>query len=226
MDIAEPVLVVAADRREFEPWLRNGVEFLRWPVDFAARSGRWLLVANGAGPIRAAEAVDTATMIGPVSAVVSAGFCGALDHRLVVADIVVATEVNSTPARMPFSGRKCAAGAIVSIDRVVQTVEEKGRLRESGAIAVEMEAAGVVARAGKLGLPFFCVRAVTDRADETLSIDFNAARDESGRIRTAGVIMGAMKKPWAGIPELLTLARRSRLASRALGEFLADCRIQ
>jgi nucleoside phosphorylase len=226
MDTAEPVLAVAAQRREFGALLKNGIELLNWPVDFAARYGRWLLVANGAGPDRAAEAVDRAVAMGPVAAVVSTGYCGALDDRLLVADIVVATEVNGARAEAPASARKFAAGPIVSVDRVVQTVEEKGRLRTSGAIAVEMEAAGVSDRAMKLGLPFYCVRVVTDRADETLSIDFNAARDRSGRIRTSGVIQEALRHPWVGISELLRLARRSRIAARALGDFLADCRIQ
>lgn len=226
MGTADPVLVVAADRQEFRAWLKNDVELLRWPVDFAARSGQWLLVANGAGPAQAAEAVDAALAKGSVSAVVSAGYCGALDRSLSVADVVVATEVNGRRIRAPMSAQKYTAGPIVSVDRVVQTVEEKARLRKNGAIAVEMEAAGVAERAAKLDLPFFCVRVVTDRADETLSIDFNAARDRSGRIRTSGVIRGAMKRPWVGIPELLILARRSRLASQALGDFLANCRIQ
>jgi nucleoside phosphorylase len=133
--------------------------------------------------------------------------------------------VNGTRASTPLSTRNYFAGPIVSMDRVVQTVEEKDKLRRSGAIAVEMEAAGVAERASRLGLPFFCIRVVTDRSDETLTIDFNAARDRSGRIRTAGVIRGAMTRPWVGLPELLRLARRSRVASRALGVFLADCRI-
>lgn len=226
MGTAEPVLAVAAERREFGAWLKNDIELLNWPVDFAARYGRWLLVANGAGPDRAAEAVDAALAMEPVTAVVSTGYCGALDDSLFVADIVVATEVNGARAQVLASARRYAAGPIVSVDRVVQTAEEKGRLRTKGAIAVEMEAAGVAERALKLGLPFYCVRVVTDCADETLSIDFNAARDRSGRIRTAGVIRGALRRPWVGVPELLTLARRSRIASRALGDFLADCRIQ
>lgn len=226
MGIVEPVLFVAADRREFDGFFRKDQVRLPWPLDFAAKVPcGWLLAANGAGPERSAEAVEVALKHGPVSAIVSTGYCGALDRSLAAADLVVATDVNGIPARQPVTKRKHAAGAVVSIDRVVQTAAEKARLRELGPIAVEMEAAGVAGAASRRGLPFYCVRVVTDRADETLAIDFNQARDARGRIRASRVVLEAMRRPWRGIPELLLLARRSRQASVALGEFLADCRI-
>src|SRR5688572_7847793 len=91
MDTAElPLLLVAAGRREFGPALTKGGKRLNWPLDFAARAGDWLLAANGAGPMRSAEAVDVALRHGPVRAVVSMGYCGALDEALRVGDIVVA----------------------------------------------------------------------------------------------------------------------------------------
>jgi adenosylhomocysteine nucleosidase len=225
MGIASPAFV-AADRRELDGLLRNGAEPLRWPVDFAARtSAGWILVANGAGPQRAGEAAEVILRFEAVSALVSTGYCGALDRKLAVADLVVATEVNRFAAERPVTGSRHVAGPIVSMDRVVQTAAEKARLRELGPIAVEMEAAGVAEVALRRGVPFYCVRVVTDRADETLSIDFNCARDQTGRIRISRVVRAALRHPYDGVPELLLLARRSRRASRALGEFLADCRL-
>lgn len=227
MDTAEPpLLLVAAERREFGQALMKGAKRLNWPIDFAARAGDRLLAANGAGPVRSAEAVDVALKHGPVRAVVSMGYCGALDRALQVGDIVVAVEINGIPGNIPESWRKYTAGPVVSIDRIANSAAEKAALRAGGAIAVEMEAAGVAERASRAGLPFYCVRVVTDRADETLSIDFNAVRDRSGRIRATGVLISAMRHPWDRVPELLMLARRSRLAARELGEFLADCRIE
>src|SRR5688572_10985810 len=95
MDTVEPVLVVAAERRELEAF-PDREEILDWPLDYAAYygRGRWLGVANGAGPALSAEAVDVALGKTVVKAVVSAGYCGALDPGLQVADIVVATEVD------------------------------------------------------------------------------------------------------------------------------------
>ena len=70
------------------------------------------------------------------------------------------------------------AGPIASIDHVAQTVAEKRQLRKTGAIAVEMEAAAVLERARAWKVPFYCVRAVSDRASEGFALDLNAASDE------------------------------------------------
>jgi nucleoside phosphorylase len=97
-------------------------------------------------------------------------------------------------------------------------------LRDSGALAVEMEAAAVGLRARAWGVPFYCVRSVTDLAEESFQLDFNAARGENGRFSTARILEAAVRRPRQVVPELCTLYRRSRLASRELGEFFADCR--
>ena len=133
-----------------------------------------LLVANGAGPKRAAAAVDSALASFHPDAIVSMGFCGALDPSL--------------------------------------------------AIAVEMEAAGVAQRAQTLGLPFFCVKAVTDLAGETMANDFNAVLRSDGRFDTIGILASSLRHPWVRLPELFRLRSRSLLAARSLGEFIADCR--
>ena len=114
-------------------------------------------------------------------AVVSTGFCGALDPALAVADVVVATERGGGgPAAtdaLPVSSAAASPQRRGLLDRPrgANGAEEKRRLRAGGAMAVEMEAAGVAARAQARGLPFYCVRAVTDLAGETMANDFNAA---------------------------------------------------
>jgi len=46
-----------------------------------------------------------------------------------------------------------------------------------------MEAAGLAREARGFGLPFMCIRVVTDQAEEGFIIDYNAARDARGRFR-------------------------------------------
>src|ERR1035441_8994212 len=60
-----------------------------------------LAVANGAGALRAASAVDAAAAVFLPDAVISTGFCGALDPQLRVADVVVATSVVGSDRRYP-----------------------------------------------------------------------------------------------------------------------------
>jgi len=187
-----------------------------------------LLVANGMGPVRAAAAFDAALALFEPQAVVSTGFCGALDPAYGIADVVVATEIHTGGERFPAlpvsSVMGFRSGPVISLASVARTSEQKAKLRAGGACTVEMEAAGVLARARELGLPFYCIRAITDLAKETLANDFDACLRPDGHLDTIRVISNALRSPLRRLPELSRLRRRSVRASRALGEFLADCR--
>ncbi len=106
-------------------------------------------MANGAGPALAGEACEVAWNKQRAEALISTGFCGALDPALGAGEVFVATRVESADgslgldARAPECPRPHASGRLVSVDHVVQTVEEKSSLRRSGASAVEMEALAV-----------------------------------------------------------------------------------
>jgi nucleoside phosphorylase len=227
------VLVVAAESRELSGILRQcrRVTRLDWPLQFA-RSGelngrRLLMVAHGPGHL-AAEAAGVALRHEKAQAVLSTGFCGGLDASLKVGDVFVASQIAkggcSYKAVRPAAGRAFRSGLLVSTDCVVGTVEEKRRLGASGASAVEMEAAAVAARAEEYGLPFYCVRAVTDPAGEGFNLDFNVLRDRDGRFSRLRILRAALARPWVSLPELIRLERQGRIAARALGDFLADCR--
>ena len=195
------------------------------PVDWARTAdlhGREILMlANGAGAARAARAVEAAP---DADAVVSTGFCGALDPALDIGDLFVATAIGGTPIAAPQSARPHATGVLASIDRVAQTAAEKAKLRAAGASAVEMEAAGVLERSRARGLPFFCVRSVTDLAGETFANDFNRALRPDGHFATIELLKSAMCRPVTRVPELVRLRKRCVIAAYTLGEFLADCR--
>jgi adenosylhomocysteine nucleosidase len=225
------LLLVASDRMEFAGALARATDVKSAPISVDwARSARLsgnqvLLVANGIGGKRAAAAVDTAVASFHPEAVASIGFCGALDQCLDIAAIVVATGIVETAAECAACRHSPAAeGPISSIDRVAASAEEKRRLRSTGAIAVEMEAAGVAGRAQAHQLPFFCVKAVTDLAGETMANDFNAAIRSDGHFDTIKILTGTLRHPTVRIPELIRLRNRCVRAARALGEFIADCR--
>ena len=212
------ILIVAADAREFRG------------IQAHVRSGRLgdhevLLSANGAGATRAASAVDESLKFFPAEAIVSTGFCGALSPELEIADVVVGTAVTAGsrtfPALQLTSTRPHHIGVVCSIDRVAQTAAEKRRL--SGSV-VEMEAGGVAERAAAHGLPFYCVRVVTDLAGEDMANDFNRALRPDGHFATIRVLLGAMRSPLVCVPELLRLRSRCARAARVLGDFIADCR--
>lgn len=223
-------MFVAAEKREFDGLLKHllRVEKQGWTLQFAVvgeLDGRSVaLVANGPGPALAAVAAEEAKeRLDTVDGFVSTGYCGALDNGLTPLRIVVASEVNGSAVNRPATESDYTCGRVLSQDRVACTVEEKARLRETGAIAVEMEAAGVARVAREADVPFYCVRVVTDTASEALPLDFNRMRDARGRFGKARILASAARRPRI-LPELMKLQRTSKSASLALGDFIANCR--
>ncbi len=227
------LLFVAADPRECAGLVSHwqDVRTVSLPVMWA-RTGRSkgaevMAIANGAGADRAFAAV----LVAPKpSAVCNTGFCGALDESLRVGDIVVANQVRDETREyetlVPGTTKAFRPGAVVSIPRIAQTAAEKRNLRATGASIVEMEAAGAARAAEDLGLPFYCIRAVSDLAGEDFENDFNAALTPDGRFSTLRLIAGALESPRKRFGELLRLQRRTAVASKNLGDFLVDCTFQ
>ena len=187
-----------------------------------------LLVANGVGCRRAAAAVEAAWTVFPADRVLSIGFCGALDPALPLSGIVLASCVFAESRRfstLPVTARiPAATGPICSLNRVAATADEKRSLHAQGALAVEMEAAGVAEQAESLHLPFSCVKVVTDLAGEDMANDFNKALRSDGHFATMLILRNSLRHPGARIPELIRLQKRCARAARTLGDFFADCR--
>ena len=230
-----PVAIVAAEARELAGLVAHAtsVTALQWPVRYALEAvigdRRFLLLAHGAGATLAAHAARTAVERAPVRALVSTGLCGALHPALNTGDLVIATETtlpapshSRFPAAAPVGPSPRMTGPIVCSPRVASTPAEKAALRSSGAIAVEMEAAGVAETAASAHLPFFCIKVVSDTADEGLPLDFNQFRDADGRFQPGRIATAALLRPHR-LPALIRLFRASRQASIHLGDFLADC---
>ena len=229
---------MAAEAREFAGLLRKAerVDKLNWPLDFARRI--WLngkaavLVANGPGPKLAGEAVEIAQGREELTGLVSTGFCGALDPALKPLEIFVPSEI-LLPSRdregavlhpLACTRGSVANGALLSVDRVASSAAEKCELHATtGAAAIEMEAAGVAAKAKEYNLPFYCIRVVTDTAGESFPLDFNRTRDPDGRFSRMKIIAAALGSPRV-FSKLIQLNNRCKAASQALGDFIADTR--
>jgi nucleoside phosphorylase len=157
------------------------------------------------------------------------GFSGALDDSLEVGDIVVATAIDDGKgqyaAANPQGAGVAVPGIVATRDRIAATAAEKKAIREAcGASVVEMEAAGAQRGADDLSVPFYCVRAVSDLANEDFANDFNAALEPDGRFSLPRLITGALASPSRRFAELMRLQKRTTLAANKLGEFLETCR--
>jgi adenosylhomocysteine nucleosidase len=204
--ISSSWLIVASEAREL--------------ASVVPRDG-WSQLVSGPGSRLVSEALREHSMREQKQAggMVSVGFCGALDPKLEVGDIVVTGEEIR-------SSRRFVRGEILSSDRVAVTAAEKRTLRErTGAIAVEMESAAVAAKAREWGVPFRCIKVVSDAAREDMPLDFNQYRDAAGHFSRSRIALAAVGHPFTLIPALLRLNQNCRKAAEKLGEFLADCQL-
>jgi len=205
------LLVVAAEKIEL-----TGIK---------SKPNDWTLVANGPGRSLAKAAVGDAKP----TAILNTGFCGGLDPSLAVGQLFVANKVvfedSEYTVELPDKIGNTMVGTIACSDRVVISREEKADLRSrTGAHAVDMESFAVAECAQRLGVPFYCVRIVSDTAHDTFPLDFNLYRDEFGRFRMRAIAMRALLSPFRVLPELIRFQKRCAAASEILGEFLVNCR--
>jgi adenosylhomocysteine nucleosidase len=228
------LLIVAADSREFA-----GFEPLRWSLKPAEIGIRWaaagrlegvpvLLAANGPGKQNALAALEQACAARAVAAVVSTGFAGGLAPSLEAGDLFLAESVLEFSAgveysvRLPECAEPAAYGRLLTVDSVAQDAAAKARLRETGADAVDMEAAALARGAQARQLPFYCVRAISDDARTSFEVDFNAARRPDGTFSGWRIAAqaGLSRRRWR---QLMDLKRVGEQASRNLAAFFERC---
>jgi adenosylhomocysteine nucleosidase len=176
-------------------------------------------LVSGIGKAHAERRVRAALANRLPSLVLTCGFAGALDPALRVGDVLFDEDPECRLAAAP--GMSDANPATFhSAERVVIFAAEKARLRQqTGASAVEMES-GIIRRiCREHHVPSATIRAISDRADEDLPLDFNRLVTAEGRIPLRGV-MGALVSSPGALPGLLRLQRNARLAARRLADVL------
>jgi len=214
---------VAAERREFDGIRKRMGKTTRlaWPgAKFACEAqwqgDRWWMLANGPGPALVNEPLKEKP---DVDGIISTGLCGALDPALRLGDVVVSGGAH-LETRAAF-----VRGPVHTIDHVAITSAERRTLRnQTGAIAIDMESVAVERKAAEWNVPYLCIRAVSDRAGDTLPLDFNRYRNSRGDFSRTRIALAAITRPFTVMPQLMEFDRNCRRAADALGEFLADCR--
>lgn len=157
------------------------------------------------------------------SLVISAGVCGALAPDLVEGDLVVPEVVLSAQAERYFTAALRGlrrAGALVTVDAVVATAEQKARLWvETGAFACDMESAPILEWAAARGLAAAAVRGVSDTASRGVSPDLAAVVEPDGRVRTTRAVRVVLSRPRA-ISEAMTLRSGTNAALKSVAAAL------
>jgi len=167
--------------------------------------------------------------------VISAGVCGGLDARLVPGDLVVPARVlapdgetltvpAAAHARVLVAAGPAATGTLVTTRALVGTPAAKAALRSAtGAAAVDMESAAILAAARADGLEAVVIRAVSDGAGAAVPAELAALLDLEGRLRGGRALLLALTRPQT-LPRALELRRGSRRALAAVARVLAALR--
>lgn len=174
--------------------------------------------------LRAAWLAARAPGWGAPTLVVSAGTCGALAPALAVGALVVpAAVVGPDGERWPTAALPPlpAAGALLTVSGAVESAAQKARLwMETGAVAVDMESAAIMAWARARGVPAAVVRGVSDDAEHGIPAALAAAVGEDGRVRPLRAVTAALTRQ-ASVNTLLELRAGTEAALRSVAGALA-----
>jgi hypothetical protein len=156
--------------------------------------------------------------------VVSAGACGALAPALAVGALVVpAVVLDAGGERWPTAAlpRLPGDGALLTVGDAVESAAQKARLwMETGALAVDMESAAIMAWARARNVPAAAVRGVSDDAERGIPAALAAAVSEDGRVRPLRAVTAALTRA-AALGDLLELRAGTEAALRSVAAALA-----
>lgn len=229
------VAIVAALPGELKP-LVSPAKGLRWQRLKANKGtvlwerrhaqGRWIAGCSGMGGDRARVALGEieryCSSDDPVKAICSVGWAGALDSDISAASVWHIAQIIDTQTGERFSTAQQVAGrtdewpVLATTTRVADAAEKERLAASYGARLVDMEAATLARLAQGRGIPFFCLKAVSDDAHAKLP-DLNPFIMADGQLRMVPFLAHVATRPgsWQG---LIKLGRYSSMAARHLAE--------
>jgi hopanoid-associated phosphorylase len=158
---------------------------------------------------------------------VSFGIAGALDPSLRPGDLIIGSAVRTTDGvRVPVDQKWLAyltthlttarVADVVGSNEIAATAAQKAMLRrDTGAAAVDQESHWVADAAHANHLPFIVVRAIADRAGDTLPRAVLVGLDHEGNPRT-GAVIGALLRDPVQLPGLIRVALQTNWALKSL----------
>jgi len=225
--------IVAALRGELHPLVREwprtdhvSIGELRVSDGGTANSVQCFAAAEGIGAAAATRSFAALrAAAGELDAIVSYGWVGALSCGVKpplvysVAEVVDARTGERFLANTQASGPTSAL-RLVTLDHVARRDEKRALAERYQAVLVDMEAATVARLAQAHGIPFLCLRGISDGYATALP-DFNRFITPQGQLRTAAFAASALLQPgsWGSLMEL---GRNSRAAAEALARALPD----
>ena len=180
-------------------------------------SGNAVAVCGGIGAEAARRAAEAIIAFYDPALIYSAGFAGATDATLRIAEIVIPRRVvDANDGSSVDTG--IGEGILLSFTSVASP-QQKAKLRNAyNARAVDMESAAVAKAAVARGIRFAAVKAISDRHDFVLP-PLNKFVDADGTFNALSFVLFVFVRPWLW-RGVIRLQRNSAKAARALCECL------
>ena len=175
-----------------------------------------IVVQCGVGMVNAATCAQVLVDRFGVGALLNTGIAGSLDASINIGDIVVADDAGYAAGQTPgldtmafpcspalsksvvaaasAIGATTHTGRVASGDRFVRDNFEKQRIIETfGAKCCEMEGAAIAQVAWANGVPCAIVRAISDKADGSSSMDYPTFEAQAAR-NSAALVIAMLKR--------------------------------
>jgi adenosylhomocysteine nucleosidase len=215
--------IIAAMPGELKPLVQGWKQ-----LGAGAGEGAWRGTIDGAvciaacagmGKDAALRACSLAEKDGPLSALISTGWAGALSCGMMPGDAYVVNEVVDDATGEAFSTDSVfhpGSGAplkLVTIDHVAVGPEKKKLGVGHHAVLADMEAATVARFARDHGCKFYCLKAVSDTMGEVMP-DFSRYTDSLGHLRLAPLLAHVATRPqyWPGLARMGKNGKRGAVA--------------
>jgi adenosylhomocysteine nucleosidase len=216
--------IIAAMPAELKPLTRgwqhqhsNGVHLWRW--SFA--DGEWIAACAGAGIQAATRAFAEVEKIGAVDKLISTGWAGALREDLATGQAFDVSAVIDARTGERFVAAVPLPDCCLVTSPKVADAHEKLRLAETySASLVDMEASAIARLAQMRGIPFYCIKGISDGYTDQLP-DFNGFISSDGHFQTLRFALFALIRPWHW-PALIQMGENSKKAARGIADSLLE----
>ena len=179
-----------------------------------------IATAGGMGAEAAARACDLILAEGPLDALVSYGWTGALSCGLKPPAACVIAEVIDSATNKTFTTASKEGQRLLTLDHVARPNEKRALAEKYQAPIVDMEAAAVARIAAARNLPVYCLKGVSDGYNDNLP-DFNRFLGSDGQLQMPAFVAYALLHPkyWSA---LRRLGMQSQDAARNLAVLAAE----
>jgi adenosylhomocysteine nucleosidase len=174
----------------------------------------------GIGPRSARRSTEKLLDACPADRVVMVGIAGGLAKDLGIGALVVpeacvdgdtGAEVRPTLELKGLTPK----GKLHMSSVLIMDPERHAEFEAQGIVALDMETAAVGAVCDERGIPWACVRSISDRPDMGLvDVDMLAMTNADGTPNTRAALKAIARRPWR-LPKLLRLAKDSTTAAEA-----------